>query len=152
MVSGEFSSKLIENESAGSVDVTDEKRIEIQLTSGEINIEDEDKTKNIRSGIPVADPPPSKNLLLEKNATDTYMNVGTTEKEERGGGFNLTKERELKETDLNLETVYEKQKTYEFCLKCRFCIDKIFIRCRDHDELRCPSCFEFLKPPGTFAF
>lgn len=150
MVSGEFSSESSElkNESGG-VGVTEEKGIEIQLTSGEINIEDEDKTKNMISTT-VVDPPPSKNLLLEKIATDTSINV-ITEKEERGG-FNLTTERELEETDLNPEThVDKKPKTYEFCPKCRVCLDKILIRCRD-DELRCPSCFEFLKPIGTFAF
>ncbi|KAG6666694.1 hypothetical protein CIPAW_01G050200 [Carya illinoinensis] len=98
----------------------------------------------------VVDPPPSKNLLLEKIATDTSINV-ITEKEERGG-FNLTTERELEETDLNPEThVDKKPKTYEFCPKCRVCIDKILIRCKD-DELRCPSCFEFLKPIGRGWF
>ncbi|XP_035547601.1 membrane protein of ER body 2-like [Juglans regia] len=151
---GEFSSESSElkNESGG-VDVTEEKRIEIQLTSGEINIEDEDKTKNMISSTPVVDPPPSKNLLLEKIATDTSITV-ITEKEERGG-FNLTKEREvLEETDLHLEThnhVDKKPKIYEFCPKCRVCIDKILIRCR-YDEFRCPSCFEFLKPIGRGWF
>ncbi|XP_040994379.1 membrane protein of ER body 2-like [Juglans microcarpa x Juglans regia] len=149
---GEFSSESSElkNESGG-VDVTEEERIEIQLTSGEINIEDEDKTKNMISSTPVVDPPPSKNLLLEKIATDTSITV-ITEKEERGG-FNLTKEREvLEETDLNPETHGDKKpKIFEFCPKCRVCIDKILIRCRDN-ELRCPSCFGFLKPIGRGWF
>ncbi|KAF5464114.1 hypothetical protein F2P56_014221, partial [Juglans regia] len=86
-------------------------------------------------------------------ATDTSITV-ITEKEERGG-FNLTKEREvLEETDLHLEThnhVDKKPKIYEFCPKCRVCIDKILIRCR-YDEFRCPSCFEFLKPIGRGWF
>lgn len=90
--------------------------------------------------------------IHEEVANDVSINMGTTEFEEVDIAF--TKQNEQKGRDLYLETVYKKPDTCDFyCPKCKACINKVLIHSRDDfDEVRCPSCFEFLRPIGTFTF
>ncbi|XP_075650232.1 uncharacterized protein LOC142620810 [Castanea sativa] len=99
---------------------------------GEINLEVEDKCKN--EDTYVVNPPLSQNSLQNQNAKDISIKI----------------ESELKETELYLETLYKKPGKHDFyCPNCKVCIDKVFIR---SEEVKCPTCFEFLKPIGEWIF
>ncbi|KAK7841873.1 membrane protein of er body 1 [Quercus suber] len=99
---------------------------------GEINLEVEDKCKN--EDTYVVNPPLSRNSLQNQNAKDISIKI----------------ERELKETELYLETLYKKPGKHDFyCPNCKVCIDKVLIR---SEEVKCPTCFEFLKPIGEWIF
>ncbi|XP_030934267.1 uncharacterized protein LOC115959815 isoform X3 [Quercus lobata] len=93
---------------------------------GEIKLEVEDKCKD--EDAYVANPPLSQNSLQNQNAKDISIKI----------------ESELKETELYLETLYKKPGKHDFyCPNCKVCIDKVLIR---SEEVKCPTCFEFLKP------
>ncbi|XP_050252664.1 uncharacterized protein LOC126699121 isoform X1 [Quercus robur] len=99
---------------------------------GEINLEVEDKCKN--EDTYVVTPPLSQNSLQNQNAKDISIKI----------------ESELKETELYLETLYKKPGKHDFyCPNCKVCIDKVLIR---SEEVKCPTCFEFLKPIGEWIF
>lgn len=120
------------------------------LAFGEINVEVDDII--INKSTPVVSPSPSKKSLEEQYANGTYINTGTSE---HGS--------EVRETEeLYLETLYKKPDKHAFyCPNCKACIDKVLIhdtdeeliiRSREDYELRCPTCFEFLKPIGTHFY
>ncbi|XP_030934266.1 uncharacterized protein LOC115959815 isoform X2 [Quercus lobata] len=99
---------------------------------GEIKLEVEDKCKD--EDAYVANPPLSQNSLQNQNAKDISIKI----------------ESELKETELYLETLYKKPGKHDFyCPNCKVCIDKVLIR---SEEVKCPTCFEFLKPIGEWIF
>ncbi|KAF3963136.1 hypothetical protein CMV_012445 [Castanea mollissima] len=99
---------------------------------GKINLEVEDKCKN--EDTYVVNPPLSQNSLQNQNAKDISIKI----------------ESELKETELHLETLYKKPGKHNFyCPNCKVCIDKVLIR---SEEVKCPTCFEFLKPIGEWIF
>nr|XP_023893009.1 uncharacterized protein LOC112004997 [Quercus suber] len=99
-------------------------------------------------------PPASKDSVQEQDANaSTSINIETTE---HGS--------ELRATELYFEALYNKPGKHAFyCPNCKACIDKVLLqstedesitrrRERDDYELRCPSCFEFLKPIGDWIF
>ncbi|XP_030935798.1 membrane protein of ER body-like protein isoform X5 [Quercus lobata] len=99
-------------------------------------------------------PPASKDSVQEQDANASpSINIETTE---HGS--------ELRATELYFEALYNKPGKHAFyCPNCKACIDKVLLqstedelitrrRERDDYELRCPSCFEFLKPIGDWIF
>ncbi|KAL4597161.1 hypothetical protein ACB092_12G215500 [Castanea dentata] len=99
-------------------------------------------------------PPASKDSVQVQDANaSTSINIETTE---HGS--------ELRATELYFEALYNKPGKHAFyCPNCKACIDKVLLqstedeliprrRERDDYELRCPSCFEFLKPIGDWIF
>ena len=142
MVSGEFSKGY--SGLKNGVDFWDSKTslghvtLDVTLTAensgiqngGKINLEVEDKCKN--EDTYVVTPPLSQNSLQNQNAKDISIKI----------------ESELKETELYLETLYKKPGKHDFyCPNCKVCIDKVLIH---SEEVKCPTCFEFLKPIGNF--
>ncbi|KAF5451496.1 hypothetical protein F2P56_026602 [Juglans regia] len=142
------------------------------LTSGEVNVNDSiNKSTTPGTGTVMVDiatesfgietidelfkptdPPPSNknSSIQEQIAAETSIDIGTIEQEGRVGIDIREEIEEQKETRdyLYLETVYKKPATSDFyCPNCQACIDKVLIRSRlEEEEIRCPSCFEFLKP------
>ena len=121
------------------------------LGTREINVGVEDI---ISTPVVNPNPPASKDSVQEQDANArTSINIETTE---HGS--------ELRATELYFEALYNKPGKHAFyCPNCKACIDKVLLqstedelitrsRERDDNELRCPSCFEFLKPIGTFLY
>ncbi|KAM4070520.1 hypothetical protein ACJW30_12G171700 [Castanea mollissima] len=128
-----------------------DKAILIERGTREINVGVEDIIST-----PVVNPNPtaSKDSVQEQDANaSTSINIETTE---HGS--------ELRATELYFEALYNKPGKHAFyCPNCKACIDKVLLqstegeliprrRERDDYELRCPSCFEFLKPIGDWIF
>ncbi|XP_041001874.1 membrane protein of ER body-like protein isoform X3 [Juglans microcarpa x Juglans regia] len=139
------------------------------LTSGEVNFNDSNNKSTTPGTVMVdiatesfgietidelsksTDPPPSSknSSIQEQIAAETSIDIGAIEQE---GRVSIDIREEIEEqketTDLYLETVYKKPATSDFyCPNCQACIDKVLIRSRlEEEELRCPSCFAFLKP------
>ncbi|KAG2720161.1 hypothetical protein I3760_02G023800 [Carya illinoinensis] len=145
------------------------------LRSGEVNLYDS-KNKSTTSGTVMVDiatesfgveaidelfkstdPPPSnKNSSIQEHlAAETSIDIGAIEQE---GRVRIDIREEIEEQkeirELYLETVYKKPATSDFyCPNCQACIDKVLIRSRlEEEQLRCPSCFAFLKPLGDWFF
>ncbi|XP_042963736.1 membrane protein of ER body 1-like isoform X2 [Carya illinoinensis] len=145
------------------------------LTSGEVNLYDS-KNKSTTSGTVMVDiatesfgveaidelfkstdPPPSNknSSIQEQLAAETSIDIGAIEQE---GRVRIDIREEIEEQkeirELYLETVYKKPATSDFyCPNCQACIDKVLIRSRlEEEQLRCPSCFAFLKPLGDWFF
>ncbi|KAG6663387.1 hypothetical protein CIPAW_02G023300 [Carya illinoinensis] len=103
------------------------------------------------------DPPPSNknSSIQEQLAAETSIDIGAIEQE---GRVRIDIREEIEEQkeirELYLETVYKKPATSDFyCPNCQACIDKVLIRSRlEEEQLRCPSCFAFLKPLGDWFF
>ena len=121
------------------------------LGTREINVGVEDI---ISTPVVNPNPPASKDFVLEQDAnSSTSINIETTE---HGS--------ELRATELYFEALYNKPGKHAFyCPNCKACINKVLLqstevelitrrRERDDYELRYPSCFEFLKPIGTFLY
>ena len=120
------------------------------LGTREINVGVEDI---ISTPVVNPNPPASKDSVQEQDANArTSINIETTE---HGS--------EQRATELYFEALYNKPGKHAFyCPNCKACIDKVLLqstedelitrsRERDDNELRCPSCFEFFKPIGTFS-
>ncbi|XP_065636721.1 membrane protein of ER body 2-like [Quercus suber] len=105
----------------------------IERGTKEINVGVEDI---ISTPVVNPNPPASKDSVQELDANaSTSINIETTE---HGS--------ELRATELYFEALYNKPGKHAFyCPNCKACIDKVLLQSTE-DGLRCPSCFEFLKP------
>ncbi|KAK7841854.1 membrane protein of er body-like protein [Quercus suber] len=111
----------------------------IERGTKEINVGVEDI---ISTPVVNPNPPASKDSVQELDANaSTSINIETTE---HGS--------ELRATELYFEALYNKPGKHAFyCPNCKACIDKVLLQSTE-DGLRCPSCFEFLKPIGDWIF
>lgn len=117
-------------------------------TDGEINLGNEDDIKIVSTFVV-----PSASSPQEQIVNDTTIDIDIRATEHGRVDSDPTTEREQRKIDhLYLASVYPKPDACEFyCPNCKACIDEVLIRSREDEEVRCPSCFEFLKPIGTFS-